>query len=43
MIQKKLIQDIRDLKFIWDEPITEFDKLNLVNKIISFEKIENDF
>lgn len=40
---RKLIQDIQNLKFICDEPIVELDKLNLVNKIISFEKIESDF
>lgn len=39
----KLMQDIQDLNVICDLPITEFDKFKLVNKIISFEKIENDF
>lgn len=39
----KLIQDIRKLKFFCDQGFTDEDKYKLVNKIISFEKIENDF
>ena len=39
----RLLQDIQELKIICGEPISELDRYKLVNKIISFEKIENDF
>ena len=39
----KLIQDIRKLKSFCEQGITDEDKYKLVNKVISFEKIENDF
>lgn len=40
---EKLLFDIQKLKFICGTPITELDKLKLANKVISFERIENDF
>lgn len=39
----KLLQDIQKLRVICGEPIFELDRYKLANKIISFEKIENDF
>lgn len=38
-----LLQDIRELKSFCGQVITDFDRYKLINKIISFEKIENDF
>lgn len=38
-----LIKDIRLLKSFCGGKLSEFDKDKLINKIISFEKIENDF
>lgn len=39
----RLLLDIQKLKFICGTRISELDKFKLINKIISFEKIENDF
>ena len=39
----KLLQDLQKLKKICGKDISELDRYKLVNKIISFEKIENDF
>lgn len=39
----KLLQDIQKLKRICGKDISDLDRYKLVNKIISFEKIENDF
>lgn len=38
-----LLRDIWNLKSFCGQEITEFDRYKLINKIISFEKIENDF
>lgn len=38
-----LLRDIKDLKSFCGQEITEFGRYKLINKIISFEKIENDF
>ena len=38
-----LLQDVRVLKSFCGQKITDLDRDKLINKIISFEKIENDF
>lgn len=40
---KALLQDVRALKLFCGQKITDLDRDKLINKIISFEKIEKDF